>query len=99
MSSIQIPSPLRIYTDGEKHIEVEGRTIQDAIKNLVTLYPRLEEHIYNHQGEIRPYVNIYLNGDDVRGLNGGTTRLIEGDRLMIVPRSPAEKFAFFRSIC
>lgn len=85
MTTLKVPSALRNYTGGEKFVQVSGPTLRGALKDLVERYPDLEEHLYAPDGELRPYVNIYLNGEDIRGRDGDTIELAEGDQLMIVP--------------
>jgi adenylyltransferase/sulfurtransferase len=85
MTLIIIPTPLRPYTEGLKEVTVTGATVGDVIKDLVTQYPGLKQHLFNDEGNLRPYVNIFINQEDVRTLEGEETPVAEGDRLMIVP--------------
>jgi MoaD family protein len=85
MTTLKVPSALRSYTDGEKFVEVSGSTVQTALQDLVSRYPGLKGHLYTSEGELRPYVNIYLNGEDIRTEDGEAIPLNEGDKLMIVP--------------
>ena len=85
MNQINIPTPLRPYTEGQKKVQVEGETVGMAIKDLAKRYPGLKHHLFNEEDKLRPYVNIFLNQEDIRLLDGENTPLVEGDRLMIVP--------------
>lgn len=85
MTTLKVPSALRNYTEGRKFVEVSGRTVQSALQDLVSRYPGLKGHLYTSEGELRPYVNIYLNGEDIRTEDGQEIPLKEGDKLMIVP--------------
>ncbi len=85
MKVIRVPTPLRSYTGGMKEVEVDGPTVEAAIGDLTRRYPDLRPHLYDDQGALRPFVNIFINDSDVRGLQGQATPLGEGDRLMIVP--------------
>jgi molybdopterin converting factor small subunit len=85
MTTLKVPSALRNYTNGEKFVEVSGHTVQTALRDLVSRYPGLKEHLYTPGGDLRPYVNIYLNGEEIRGRDGEAIPLAEKDRLMIVP--------------
>jgi adenylyltransferase/sulfurtransferase len=85
MTTLKVPSALRNYTGGEKFVQVSGSTVRGALQDLVDRYPDLREHIYTPEGELRPYVNIYLNGEDIRASDGDGIELSEGDQLMIVP--------------
>jgi molybdopterin converting factor small subunit len=85
MSLVRLPTPLRPYADGRKEVEVTGGTVADALGNLAKLYPDLSHHLYDEGGRLRPYVNVFLNEDDVRTLQGESTPIADGDRLVIVP--------------
>jgi len=85
MTLITIPTPLRPYTEDQKQVEVEGETVGFVIKDLAKRYPGLKQHLFNENGDLRPYVNIFINQDDIRTLDGENTPVVEGDRLMIVP--------------
>jgi molybdopterin converting factor small subunit len=85
MSLVRLPTPLRPYADGRKEVEVTGSTVADALGNLAQLYPDLSHHLYDDGGRLRPYVNVFLNEDDVRTLQGESTPIAADDRLVIVP--------------
>ena len=85
MTTIRIPTPLRPYTGGAKEIEASGETVSQALDDLVQRHPDLKRHLFDDAGELRAYVNVFLNDDDVRTLQGGTTTVKPGDRLMIIP--------------
>lgn len=85
MTTIRIPTPLRPYTDGKHEIPVQGDTVGLIIRDLTEQYPGLKSHLFNDDGQLRPYVNIFLNQEDIRILEGEDTPIKDGDRLMIVP--------------
>jgi molybdopterin converting factor small subunit len=85
MNTIWIPTPLRAYTNGEKEIGVVGETVGTALRELATCYPDLARHLFDEDMTLRPYVNVFLNDDDVRSLLGEATPVGAGDRLLIVP--------------
>jgi molybdopterin converting factor small subunit len=85
MPTLRIPAPLRAYTGGKTEIDVEGKTVAEALDSLVAAHPALRQHVFDGRGELRPFVNLFLNSEDVRHLNGLETSLAESDRLMIVP--------------
>lgn len=85
MSLVRVPTPLRPYTDGQKEIEVQAPTVGEAMDQIAEQYPALKKHLYDDQGQIRSYVNLFLNNEDVRALDGVKTPLAESDRLTIVP--------------
>jgi len=85
MSSIRVPTPLRPYADGNKEIPVEAKTVGQALNQLTEKYPSLQPHLFDDSGELRAYVNLFLNDEDVRHLQGTATPLGNSDRLTIVP--------------
>lgn len=85
MIVIRVPSPLRPYTDGLKEVEVIASTVGIALNDLAHRYPGLRPHLYDEGGELRPFVNVFLNEENVRALQDQETPLNEGDRLMILP--------------
>jgi len=85
MSILKIPTPLRAYTDGQSEIPIQGKTVAAALEQLVSDYPEIRQHILNGNGELRPFVNLFLNGENVKDLAGGETQLEEGDRLIMIP--------------
>ncbi|MDD2694603.1 MAG: MoaD/ThiS family protein [Anaerolineales bacterium] len=85
MQTLRIPTPLRSYTDGRSEVNVSGRTIAEAMQDLTAHYPDLRPHLFNEEGNLRPFVNLFLNQEDIRSLQGLETPLKEDDRLMIIP--------------
>jgi adenylyltransferase/sulfurtransferase len=85
MAMIRIPAALRDYTDGRTELPVTGGTVEAALTRLSTTFPQLRRHLYTERGELRSYVNVFVNEDDVRTLNGLSTQVGDDDTLMIVP--------------
>lgn len=85
MSSVRIPTPLRPYADGQREIQVQADTVGGALDQLAADYPAMRKHLFDEDGAVRQYVNLFLNEDDVRGLQGADTPIDEDDRLTIVP--------------
>ena len=85
MSVVKIPSPFRHYTNDLKQVEVQGETIAAVLQQLVQKFPNLHEYLFDDQGILQPYVNLFLNEDDVRTLQGQNTRVEKDDLLRIVP--------------
>jgi len=85
MPTIRIPTPLRPYTTGQAEVTVTGATVSTALSDLITQHPTLKQHLYTDAGELRAFVNVFLNDEDIRHLKGGDTPLQDKDRLMIVP--------------
>ena len=63
---IQIPTPLRVYTNNNKTVIIKASTIDEALKMLGTTYPGLKTHIFDDIGKLRNFVNVYLNDEDLR---------------------------------
>jgi len=82
---ILIPTPLRQYADKKEAIEVSGATVGEALSNLTSRYSDLKKHLYNDEGKLRAFVNVYLNDEDIRYLNKEQTAVKDGDTLAIVP--------------
>ena len=83
--TVRVPTPLRRLTNGQGEVEVEAGTIREAIEKLEEQYPGFKERLIDEQGELRRFVNLYLNDEDVRFLKGADTELKDGDVLSIVP--------------
>lgn len=85
MATIRIPTPLRPYASGQAEVPVSGGTVGAALTDLTTHYPALRQQIYSESGELRSFVNVFLNQNNVSELEGVDTPISELDRLMIVP--------------
>ncbi len=85
MSVVQIPGPFRSYTNGLKQVEVQGETIGAVLQQLAQEFPALHKYLFDDEGALQPYVNLFLNEDDVRTLQGQDTHVGDDDRLRIVP--------------
>ena len=84
-NDVLIPTPLRVYADKKDVVTVEGGTVGELLQNLTTQYAELRNHLYNEDGRLRSFVNVYLNDDDIRYLNKEATIVKDGDTLSIVP--------------
>ncbi len=82
---IMIPTPLRTYTGQGDSVSVEGGTVDEALASLVEAHPDLKKHLYNNEGALRNFVNVYVNDEDIRYAERGATGLKDGDVLSIVP--------------
>ena len=85
MRNIRIPTPLRAYTEGQREIHVDAEDVGTALSDLIRQYPALASHIYGDAGELRPYINLLVNDEYIRTLEGQETAIGEGDTLMILP--------------
>jgi len=82
---VKIPTPLRNLTKDQDTIEAEGGALSSVVDTLESQFPGMRERLLDEGGEIRRFVNIYVNGEDVRFLSGLTTDLKDGDEVSIVP--------------
>lgn len=82
---VKIPTPLRKLTSEQDTVTGEGDSLEQCILNLEGHYPGLKDRLCDESGELRRFVNIFVNGDDVRFLSGLATPLKAGDEVSIVP--------------
>ena len=82
---IRIPTPLRRVTNGQSKVEMDGSSLGELIDGLESEFPGFKERLLDEAGELRYFVNIYLNGEDVRFLQGMGTATKTGDEVSIVP--------------
>jgi molybdopterin synthase sulfur carrier subunit len=85
MASVLIPVPLRKLTNNTDTVFVNGITVEEVINNLEAGYPGIKERVCYPDGEIRQFINIYLNNEDVRFLNGRSTAVKDTDEISLVP--------------
>jgi len=81
---VRIPTILRTYTDGQKAVEGNGDTLVELFADLETRHPGIQARIVD-AGELRRFVNVYLNDEDVRFLEGINTKVADGDNVTILP--------------
>jgi len=82
---VRIPTPLRRLTGGQGEVTAEGRTVQEVLEALERQFPGVKERLYDETGQLRRFVNIYVNDEDIRFAQGVETSLKKGDELSIVP--------------
>jgi sulfur-carrier protein len=85
MPTIKVPPVLRAQTDGEAEVTVEGGTVGEALRALADRYPGTRDQLFSPEGELNRYVNVYLNDEDVRVLDGLDTSAAESDTVVILP--------------
>jgi molybdopterin converting factor small subunit len=85
MPTLRIPTPLRTYTNGESEVAVQGKNVSEVMNDLMTQYPTLKPHLTNDEGNLRPFVNLFLGEDNIDELQGLETPLKENDRLLLIP--------------
>jgi sulfur-carrier protein len=83
--TVKIPPVLRSSTGGQKEIVAEGDNVREVLRQLAQEHPATEGQLFGDEGELNRYVNVYLNDEDVRVLDGLETEVTEGDTLVILP--------------
>lgn len=82
---VRIPAPLRSVTGGEAQVSVDGRSVDQVLAELETRFPSIRQRLRDDDGALRRFVNLYVNGEDVRFLQGLETGLKAGDEVAIIP--------------
>ncbi len=82
---VRIPTPLRTLTNGSEEVAVEGKSIKEVIDNLETNHSGIKERICDENGQIRRFINFYLNDEDIRFKDNQETTVNDGDQISIVP--------------
>ena len=85
MAKVRIPTPLRKFTGGAEEVTVQGSTVGALVADIEKHFPGIQERICDSDGRVRRFVNIYVNGDDIRFLSNLETNVKDGDELSIVP--------------
>jgi molybdopterin synthase sulfur carrier subunit len=85
MATVRIPSPLRRYTNGQSKVEGKGANISELIENLESQYPGVKTRLCEDNGQIKRYVNVFVNGEEIRTLQGSETAITDKDEVSIVP--------------
>ena len=83
--SVRLPTPLRKLTQGADEVTVQGDTVKALVDDLERKFPGIKERICDESGKIRRFVNVYVNGDDIRFLQNLETSVRDGDSISIVP--------------
>ena len=84
-ATVRIPTPLRKLTNEQESVEVESATIGAAVEELEGKFPGIKERLVDDEGEIRRFVNVYVNEEDIRFLKNQDTPLKDGDDVSIIP--------------
>ncbi len=85
MPILKIPTPLRYYTAGQAEVFVRGADVAAAMRDLVTQFPALEPHLYNGDGQLRAFVNLFVGEDNIKDLQGLETPLQATDIVRLIP--------------
>ena len=82
---VRVPTPLRKFTQGADEVSAQGNNVKAIVDDLKRSFPGIKERICDETGKVRRFVNVYVNGDDIRFLQKLETSLKEGDSISIVP--------------
>ncbi len=85
MAQVYLPTPLRRATQGRARVRAEGRTVEEALSALERRYPGLREQLREPTGEVRSFINVFVNGTEIRRLQGAATPVHATDEISIVP--------------
>lgn len=85
MSTWKIPAPFRYYTAGQDIVAVHGQTVKLALEDLIHQYPALKQQLRKTNGDLRSFVNIFIDGQNIKDLQGLETPIHEEDELRLVP--------------
>jgi molybdopterin synthase sulfur carrier subunit len=85
VSTVKFPAVLRANVGGAREVEVDGSTIGEVLDGLIATYPALRDQLFTEDGELNRFVNVYVNGRDVRYLDGRATPVAEADEVRLLP--------------
>src|ERR1041384_2691274 len=85
MAKVLIPTPLRQFVDKRDSVELGGETVSEVLGALTSQFPDLRKQLFNDEGKLRSFVNVYLNDEDIRYLKKDASPVAAGDTLSIVP--------------
>ncbi|HCN20003.1 MAG: molybdopterin synthase sulfur carrier subunit [Planctomycetes bacterium GWA2_50_13] len=83
--TVRVPTPLRPLTGNAEQVEVTGRSIKEILDNLESRYPGIKSRLCDEKGQIRRFINVYVNDEDIRFQKNQDTPVKDGDRISIVP--------------
>lgn len=85
MSLVKIPTAFRKHTDGDREVDIAQNNVADLLSTLAQKYPDLKTHLYDTDGSLLSFVNVFVNDTNIRDLDGGATKLNEHDQVFLVP--------------
>jgi MoaD family protein len=85
MATVRIPKVLQAHTGGQAEVDAEGADVGEVLRALTAAHPDTEAQLFGEEGELNRYVNVYLNDEDVRVLDGLSTAVKDGDTVVILP--------------
>lgn len=85
MATVRIPTPLRRLTGNQARVQMGGDTVTDLVNKLDMAYPGMKDRLVDETGDIKRFINIFVNGDEIRTLQGTSTPLKDADEVSIIP--------------
>lgn len=85
MAIVRIPTPLQKVTNNQAEVEVTGNTVREILMDLERRFPGIKDRLYDENGKLRRFINIYVNDEDIRFLQGEETEVKAQDELSIIP--------------
>lgn len=85
MATVRIPTVLRKHTDGQSKVQADGGTVGEVFRNVVTTHPDLEDKLFEADDKVRGFINVYVEDEDIRYLDGLDSSVQEGDEIAIMP--------------
>lgn len=85
MTKVMIPTSLRAHVDGRRAVELDGDDVGAVLNALADKYPGLKSHLYEDDGELVSFINIFINDENIRDRDGVSTSLTVGDEILLVP--------------
>ncbi len=82
---VRIPTPLQKFTKNQSEVQVDGATVSEVLGQLDEQFPGVRERLCDDQGAVRKFINLYLNDEDIRFMDGAQTGVKDGDELAIIP--------------
>ena len=85
MSTVYIPTPLRRLTAGASKLDIAGNSVGEVLLALESDYPGIASKVFDHEGQVKRFINVFKNDDEIRSLDGLDTPVQDSDRISIVP--------------
>lgn len=85
MPTIHVPGQFKYYLENQTKIHLMGWTVSEVLQTLVGEFPKIQPHIFDGNGQLRRHINVFVNSDSIRDLNGLDTQVSESDIIKIVP--------------
>ena len=92
MPTIRVPSLFKYYLDGQSEVHLSGKTVDEALQALADGFPKIQPHLFDTNGKVRRHINLFVNADNIRDLNGLETAVGEEDVIKVLPSVTGGKY-------